>query len=195
MTAVRIDPATRQNSLLLGGGAGKTWRLRLLVALLVPLVALGLASARPAQAADQVPFSGTFTTAGFTVTPCGPATFCLDPHGAGEATHLGRTTFTRFIVTTNTFAPCTDVPNGTIRQFTDTLTLTAANGATLTMSGSGTSCANGVDVVSTGNYSVTDGTGRFEGASGTVTLAISRFAPDPEITTLAGTISSPGSLR
>jgi hypothetical protein len=121
-------------------------------------------------------------------------TACLSAHGSGTATHLGRTTFTRNIVSVNTLVPCADVSGGTLRQFTDTLTLTAANGDMLTTSGSGTSCANGVDVVSSGTYTVTSGTGRFSGASGTLTLGIVRFAPDPETTVLTGKISAPGSL-
>jgi hypothetical protein len=167
--------------------------LRLIVSLLL-MVVLGLASVRDAAAAEQVPFSGTFTTSG-TATPCGPLTFCLSVQGAGTAMHLGRTTITRSIVTRNTLVPCPDVAGGTIREFTDTLTLTAANGDALTMTGSGTSCANGIDVISSGTYAVTGGTGRFSGASGTMTLRIARFSPDPETTTLTGTISSPGSVK
>lgn len=166
-----------------------------LVRLLLLLGILIVATARPTQAADQVPFSGTFTTTGFTVTLCGPLTACISVHGSGEATHLGRTTFHRSIVSVNTLASCSDVPGGTIRQFTDTLMLTAANGATLTLTGSGTTCANGSDVVSSGSYAVTGGTRRFSDANGALKLSISRFAPDPEITVLTGTISSPGSAK
>jgi hypothetical protein len=164
------------------------------VALLLLTVMVGLVAARPAQAADQVPFSATLTTTGLTVAPCGPVTACLSVHGAGAATHLGRTTFTRRIVSRNSLVSCRAVSSGTIRHFTDTLTLTAANGDTITLSGSGTSCANGIDVVSSGSYTVTGGTGRFSGASGTLTLSIARIAPDPEITALTGTLASPGSV-
>jgi hypothetical protein len=176
--------------------ARRSSRLHWLVGSLVLLASIfGLVAARPAQAADQVPFSATFTTTGLTVASCGPATACLSVTGSGEATHLGRTTFTRSIVSRNSLVPCPAVSSGTIRQFTDTLTLTAANGNTITLSGSGTSCANGIDVVSSGTYAVTGGTGRFSGASGTLTLQIARFAPDPETTTLTGTLSSPGSVK
>ena len=70
--------------------------------------------------------------------------------------------------------PCPDVPNGTIRSFTDALTLTAANGDTITISGIGATCGNGMDVVGTGTYTVTGGTGRFSGASGTMTMDAGR---------------------
>lgn len=177
-----------------GAAPKRTILPRVVVALLMLAAMLGIGSARNADAAEQVPFSATFATAGMG-TLCGPLTFCLSVQGSGEATHLGRATISRSIVATNTLVPCLDVPGGTIRSFTDTLTLTAANGDTITMSGSGSSCANGIDVVSTGTYAATGGTGRFSGASGTMTLHIARFSPDPEITILTGTISSSGSLK
>jgi hypothetical protein len=169
--------------------------LRLIIPLALLIVGLSVGSARQAHAAELVPFRATFVTIGGTVVPCGLQTICLSAHASGQATHLGRTVMNRSITSFNTLVPCSDVPGGTIRQFTDTLTLTAANGDTITMAGSGTSCANGIDVTSSGTYTVTGGTGRFVSASGTMNLSIARFSPDPEITTLTGTIASPGSLK
>lgn len=198
MTTAQIREHTPAVESMNGGSstARRSSRLHWLVGSLVLLASIfGLVAARPALAADQVPFSATLTTTRLTVAPCGPLTACLSVTGSGEATHLGRTTFTRIIVSRNSLVPCPDVPSGTIRQFTDTLTMTAANGDTITLSGSGTSCANGIDVVSVGTYTVTSGTGRFSGASGTLALQIARFAPDVEITALTGTISSLGSVK
>src|SRR5688500_14913368 len=119
--------------------------LRLVVSLLLLTVVLGLVSTRAASAAQQVPFAGRFTTTAVAATPCGPLTFCLSAQGVGKATHLGRAGMTRSIVATNTLVPCSDVAGGTTRQFTDTMTLHAANGDSITLQGSGTSCANGID--------------------------------------------------
>jgi hypothetical protein len=182
---------------ILAGGVTVPRRSRLLRVLIAGLLLMAMVSLVPAgavQAAKQVPFSGTFVTSGVG-TLCGPLTFCFSVTGSGEATHLGRSAISRSIVSRNTLVPCSDVASGTIREFTDTLTLTAANGNQIMLTGSGTSCANGIDVVSSGSYSVAGGTGRLSGASGTLTLNIARFSPDPELTMLTGTIASPGSAK
>lgn len=176
------------------GATQTTPRLLRLVVLLFMLAAiLGLGAARQADAAEQVPFTGTFTTSGV-ATPCGPMTLCISVRGSGEATHLGRTQMTKSVVLHLTFEPC---PGGTVNHYTVEQTLTAANGDTLTMSGSGTSCSGPGGLVATGTFSVTDGTGRFSGASGTITEHVVRVGPPPapETVTLSGTISSPGSLK
>jgi hypothetical protein len=162
-----------------------------MVVLLLAVV-LGAVSVRGVDAAEQVPFSGTFTTTSVGA-PCAPLTVCVTATGSGQATHLGRTAITKRVVLHITSEPC---PGGTLASYTVEQTLTAANGDTLTMSGSGTSCAGPGGIVATGTFTVTGGTGRFSGASGTITESVARVGPPPapETVTIVGTIASPGSV-
>ena len=162
---------------------------RLVVLLLIAM--LGLVSAQHAQAAEQVPFRGSFTTDHAMAAPCGPMTLCIVLSGAGEATHLGRTEFLKNSLSTRTTEAC---PGGTINTYTAAITLTAADGDTITMSGSGTVCEGPGLVQASGTYTVTGGTGRFNGASGTIAESFVRIGANVYVT-LTGAISSPGSLK
>ena len=76
-------------------------------------------------------------------------------------------------------------------------TITAANGDTITLAGTGTSCPTSpttADVTDTAT--VTGGTGRFAGASGTITVraTVDRAAPSASVT-YVGTLSTPGSIK
>jgi hypothetical protein len=164
----------------------------MLLRLLVPLLLagmIGMPTAQPVDAREQVPFIAAFWTAGVG-SLCGPLTVCVSVDGSGIATHLGRASITKSVVVHITAMPC---PGGTTRSYTAEATLTAADGSTLTMSGSGTICAGPAGIEATGSYSVTGGTGRFSGASGTVDELVRSTPTAPETTRYLGTISSAGS--
>jgi hypothetical protein len=108
------------------------------VALSLALSALA-ASGTAAAARDATPFFGTFAGP-VTATPCGPFTVCLQVSEDGVATHLGRATLAKSVVVHITFLAC---PGGIGSTYTETATLTAANGDSLELSGSGTACAGG----------------------------------------------------
>jgi hypothetical protein len=174
------------------GGAGITLRKLRLLRLLVPLLLaamVGMPSASLAHAREQVPFVAVYLTAGVGL-PCGPQTICVTVNGSGFATQFGRTSITKSVVVHITATPC---PGGTTRSYTAEATLTAANGDTLTMSGSGTICGGPGGIQASGSYSVTGGTGRFSGAGGTVAEFIRSAPTAPETTRFLGTISSAGS--
>jgi hypothetical protein len=139
--------------------------------------------------AEAVPFAGTFEGSS-TATPCAPLTICLEGSLEGVARHLGRTTMTKSAVVQFTFTPC---PGGTGSTFSETITLTGANGDTLEMSGTGEACAGGG--VSTGSaaLTVTGGTGRFANASGSLSETFTHdLVTGLETLVLRGTISAPG---
>lgn len=165
--------------------------LRLVVALLLLATILGVVSARPVWAAEEVPFRGTFVTSTHAAVPCGPMTFCIELAGSGAATHLGWTELLKNSVSTRTTESC---PGGAINTYMADITLTAASGDTITMSGSGTVCEGPGGVTATGTYTITGGTGRFSGASGTIEESLERVGANVYVI-LAGTISPPGSLK
>ena len=78
-----------------------------------------------AAASDPVPFAAAMT---------GSVT-CSAVKDEGTATHLGLVTFTKTVTIHITFAPCDG--GGILTTYTETGTLAAANGDTLTVSGSG----------------------------------------------------------
>jgi hypothetical protein len=164
--------------------------LRLSLSILLMMAMLGLLSVRSARAADQVPFHGTFITVA-TVSQCPPATMCVELSGPGEATHLGRAEILKHSASTRTSELC---PGGAVNTYTADLTLFAANGDTITMSGNGTVCQGPNHVEASGTYSVTGGTGRFDGAGGTITERFERVG-DLVYVTLTGAISSTGSSK
>jgi hypothetical protein len=132
-------------------------------------------------AGESVPFkgesSGFVTTVGFD-----PVEGVVYVHGTGtgNATHLGR------------FTATADVKIYTVAGFImGTWTYTAANGDKLFLTGVGT----GVDPThGSGNFTIVGGTGRFEGASGTLQQSITFGTPPgppviPYSEVLEGTIS------
>ena len=126
---------------------------------LVAAFAVSLASVVSAVAAET-PFKGT-VNAVETVEVVPPTTLSVTRVGTGTATYLGK--FTEHITLQ------VDIPTG---HATGAATFTAANGDTLTATvdgqGTPTTTPGVVSIVEV--YTITGGTGRFAGATGTFTL-------------------------
>lgn len=149
----------------------------------IAALALVLCLAGPVAAAEQVPFKGTLE-ATVTVTPLDPPIASVLVVGAGTATQLGRFTYEQ---------PHT--VNQAIRVGSGIYVFTAANGDTLAASFSGlaTLVAPGVlSVAETGT--ITGGTGRFAGATGSFSVERTFFIATGTTTgSFEGWISTPGS--
>jgi hypothetical protein len=147
-----------------------------------PTVSPGLSGfGATAQATHSVPFKGSFEGSQ-TLTPGTPPFGTVNGSATGTGTHLGE--FTVAFPHTVNFATRTGV---------GTYTFTAANGDTLTASFTG--AATGSPQVSIVEHAtVTGGTGRFAGATGTFT-AQRQFNQLTGVTTgsFEGEISSVGS--
>jgi hypothetical protein len=139
----------------------------------------------PAAAQKQVPFKGSMhgndTDTGFTST-----TVTVLTTGSGNCTRLGQFTFT--------LENTVDITNGTDSGFAHFI---AANGdiidATFVGSGEATVTPDGVVINITETYTITGGTGRFEGAEGI--FIMERVASPVTFLTsgsFQGTITSPG---
>ena len=138
--------------------------------------------ARPAAAGNQVPFRGSLE-GNVTHTPAPPFDSVL-VEAEGNATQLGRFT-----------VAIPHLVNTSTRTAVGTYVFTAANGDTLTADFTGHAAPSGtpgilaiVEVAT-----ITGGTGRFEGATGTFTSE--RLFDTINLTTIgsfSGTISSPG---
>ena len=151
------------------------------------LAALAVTSiAGPLVAAEQVPFKGTLdATVTVTPVPGSPPTIVdVLVEGSGNATHLGKFTF--------------DIPhrvNRATRTASGSYHFTAANGDMLSADFSGQSMPTAtLGVISiTETATITGGTGRFDGATGSFT---SERSYDTLLGTstgsFKGTISSPG---
>jgi hypothetical protein len=148
-----------------------------------------LALARPAMAGDQVPYKGAeagAVTKGAFQFPFGHEITIAK----GEATHIGRYTLAGDFVV--------DVRSGTA---TGVFTLTAANGDKLFLDMTGHSVP--ADLTKTvANFTISGGTGRFEGATGSFTslqqfdFAVSLpISPNPYVAEIEGTISTPGANK
>ena len=143
-----------------------------------------VALAGPASASDRVPFRGSLAGTA-TVTPLNPPIVAVRIEATGTATHLGRFTL--------------EAPH-TVNQATltavGTYLITAANGDTITANLAGTATmVNPPNVISiTETATVTGGTGRFAGASGSIEVK-RMFNRATAVTTgtLEGWISQPGS--
>jgi len=141
-----------------------------------------LATARSVAAGEQVPFKGSLD-ADVSHSPQPPLDFVL-VEGEGEATHLGAFEF-----------EFPHVVNTTTRTATGTYEFTAANGDTLTADVVGRAMPTGtpgvlaiVEVAT-----ITGGTGRFAGATGSFT--VERLYDTVNLTTTGsfdGTISVSG---
>lgn len=161
---------------------------------LAALLALTVLILRPSQAsaATLVPFQASVSE-NFTAAPCGKLAVCITATGTGQATHLGAITEDASVVIDINPA---DQQNGCAPE-TRTTTLTAANGDTITMSGTGlTRCLGSSEA--NDSYVVTGGTGRFQGASGSGTDSNTHTFTGPGVgvafTTYSGDLSSVGSL-
>lgn len=144
--------------------------------------ALVLTLAGPAAASDQVPFRGTMSGTA-SITPISPPIVSVLLETSGTASQLGRFTLV---------APHT--VNQAALTAVGTYHFTAADGSTLTatLSGSATMVAPGVlSITETGT--ITGGTGRFAGATGTFETDRT-FTPATGEThgTFEGRISTPG---
>ncbi len=156
------------------------------VGLVLAALAL-LPLAHPAMAEEQVPFDGIEVGAITTVSFHFP--FDVKSQTAeGEATHVGHYTMTgEFVV---------DVRRG---AGSGTFTMTAANGDMLFLDME--TQVDPTDLTKTvANFTVTGGTGRFEGATGSYTShnQLAFFvgtSPNPYVGVLEGTISTPGANK
>lgn len=161
------------------------------LAALLALTALFLRPS-PASAATLVPFQASVSE-NFTAAPCGQWSVCIIATGTGQATHLGAITEDASVVVDINPA---DQQNGCAPE-TRTTTLTAANGDTITMSGTGlTRCPGSSEA--NDSYTVTGGTGRFQGASGSGSDSNTHTFTGPGVgvasVTYSGDLSSVGSL-
>jgi hypothetical protein len=164
-------------------------RIIALCTLVAAASALAVASA--ATASSQVPFSASLSGS-VTDTPCGFLAICLTGTNQGTATHLGLVTLTKSATIQITFAACDD--GGLLTTYTETGTLVAANGDTISLSGGGTACVVNGNALASGVLTVTGGSGRFSGAGGTLVESIDHnLVTDTEVVSLSGTVSSPGS--
>ena len=142
--------------------------------------------ARPALAAEQVPFKGTWSGSTISATPVDQNVVLVVSSGSGQTTHLGTMVMTSPHFTyLDTFA------------VEGTQVFTAANGDVLnaTISGQFVPNADG-NLEATLIGLITGGTGRFEGASGSYEFRIiarpAAFGFD-STATFNGTISTVGS--
>jgi hypothetical protein len=162
--------------------------LLLIPHLLACFAAVFISATPSASASDQVPFRAAFSTE-FTSVFVPPSFLSIAVTGQGNASHMGETS----AVTDN------QVVNLEDGSATATYTLTGANGDTvvLEMIFQVTEIPGGVSFE--GSYTVTGGTGRFDGATGDGLLVRSAIFTGPTngvgSFSVAGTISSPGSLN
>ena len=150
-------------------------------ALREPAAAAGAHGAPAASQSDvAIPLKGSFEGTQ-TVTPLQPPMALVEGVATGQATHLGR--FTVEFPHTVNFATSSGV---------GTYTFTAANGDTLTATFTGQAQLGTVTSILE-QATITGGTGRFAGASGSFT-ARRLFDPATGTTTgsIEGTISAPG---
>lgn len=142
-------------------------QIRSAVASAIVFTAL-VATTSPVSAERQgpklVPFRAS-ATGTYGVQPP-PPNVVITATGVGQATHLGRFEF----LIRNTVTPLATPAPGCVISSTEifTATLTAANGDTISLVGTGTSCQNPPAVEIVDVATVTGGTGRFDGATGSV---------------------------
>jgi hypothetical protein len=143
-------------------------------------------------AADEVPFRAFIDTNPVPgpVPGCEPpACIGLDISGTGEATHMGRVSIA---------GPSRIIPTSpTAGIQTAESTFTAANGDTFTIETTGTFTAlQGPlgPVTFSGSWTVVDGTGRFDGATGGGTYSGSAEGPSGTLV-VEGRMSRPGPRR
>ncbi len=150
-------------------------------ALIAGALLVGLAG--PVSAGGEVPFRGTLAGTA-SVTPLTPPMVSVRIEATGTATHIGRFTLQ---------AP--HVVNQATLTAVGTYLITAANGDTITADLAGTATmVEPPNVVSiTETATVTGGTGRFAGATGTIQVErIFNRATGVTTGTLTGWISNPG---
>jgi hypothetical protein len=153
--------------------------------LLACFAAVFISAPIPAIAANQVPFNASFTTE-FTTVFVPPFYLRVFVTGEGNASQMGRTS----AVTTDQLINLEDGSG------TATYSLTAANGDTVVVAISARNSSIPGGIMFEGDYTVTGGTGRFVGATGSGFIAGTALNTGPNTGvgsfTLVGTISSPG---
>jgi hypothetical protein len=166
--------------------------IRSAVACAVALSALAVTTSAVAaerEGPKLVPFRAT--AAGTYQVQPPPPNVVITATGVGQATHLGRFEF----AIRNTVTPVATPAPGCVISSTEifTATLTAANGDTISLVGTGTSCQNPPAVEIVDVATVTGGTGRFEGATGSVTVTTTaNQTARTEVVRFHGAISVPG---
>jgi hypothetical protein len=154
-----------------------------------PVATPAMATAAPNGAV--VPFHAVYR-GGYQAQVSPPNLIITATSGDGYATHLGRFELTDRIVAGLARGPIPDCPvPGTTETYT--ATLTGANGDSITLAGTGHGCPRTpTTVLVTDAVTVTGGTGRFEGASGHLTVR--SFVDQPSSTVVIifyGSISAP----
>ena len=150
------------------------------------LVLFALAVPMQAAAADQPPFKASETGTSRLLGPCETGGVVLDVTGTGHATQLG--------TYSSHFRECFDPATGAVTD--GSFTLTAANGDTVfgTHSGQVSPTADPSVIVYDDPGVITGGTGRFAGASGSVTQSgVANLATGEYRGTMTGSVSSPAS--
>lgn len=142
-----------------------------------------------------VPFHGTYS-GGYQAQVVPPNVIITGTGGKGTASHLGRFDLVNRISVSLVRSPLAGCPvPGTTEIYT--ATLIAANGDTITLEGTGRGCQTSPTTVAVvDSVTVTGGTGRFEGASGYLTVRSTvNQANATVVITFDGELSSPGSLK
>ena len=124
----------------------------------------------------------------FTVAGC-----TVESNGTGTSSHLGKDTYVSDL-TVNWAAASSNGNGGYCAPASGPSTITAANGDTLTLQNTGAVCEVGATGSSvphtfTGTYTITGGTGRFQGATGSGTETGGDNGYGSSYYTLSGTIS------
>jgi hypothetical protein len=149
---------------------------------LAVLTVLGLSG--PAAAGEQVPFKGSMEGMRLSNTPLAPPFVLNTTAITGNATQLGEY---RLVITS--------IVNTREMTATVAYVFVAANGDTLTAEGTGKNTPTetpGV-ILLVGNATITGGTGRFAGATGSFRVErLGDLATGLTIGAFEGTISSPG---
>lgn len=140
---------------------------RLVVPAVLALTAVAVVGAYAlVSAGGQRPMNGQIELFGGPVGQCDANSVRIELAGTGTVAHLGRVEVEA--------ANCTggDLETGEAEISAGSATFTAADGSTITVVYSGTQQApNGTIAEYTTTHTVTGGTGRFAGASGTWTIA------------------------
>jgi hypothetical protein len=161
----------------------RRWRSVFLLSAFVIMV-----SATPALAGASVPFKGTDAGAwGQGDHDCG-ALFPIHIAGSGVASHTGRYDYVAL--------ECLDLSDYPF-PYEGTFMITAANGDTIvgTYSGTAVIADDNVTILYEQQATVTGGTGRFSGVTGTLAVAGIAYEHGAYVQQLTGRISSVGASK
>jgi hypothetical protein len=167
----------------------------------VAVLALMVVVPEGTSSASQVPFQATMAETAQGPFTCGPSGthICFDVVGSGQATHLGEAAEASHVdddLTSNLPPPGPGCIANTVHHNTRTVTLTAANGDTISLLLNGVACNTGpTTAMSWDTNVVTGGTGRYSGATGGGTDTVSINTDGTSTTIFSGTLSTPGSLQ